>query len=64
MRATLVALIYFGSFPAIGLVAKRVIDGWAARRDIDLAEVQAQAGPRRGKRSVFLLGCWREEGPD
>ena len=28
----------------------------------DLADVQAQAGPKRGKRKVFLLGIWREEG--
>jgi hypothetical protein len=34
------------------------------RRNLDLSEIQAQAGPRRGKRRVFLLGFWRDEGPD
>jgi hypothetical protein len=31
--------------------------------DRDLAEIQAQAGPDR-RRRVFLLGIWRNEGPD
>ena len=48
----------------IGIIAKVVISRWMARHDVELSEVQAQAGPRRGKRRVFLLGFWREEGPD
>jgi hypothetical protein len=61
MRALVTALIYFGSFLAIGLIAKLVISRWMARRDLDLADIQAQAGPNRRKRRVFLLGFWRDE---
>jgi hypothetical protein len=61
MRALVTALIYFGSFLTIGVIAKLAVTRWMVRRDIDLAEIQAQAGPNRGKRRVFLLGFWREE---
>jgi hypothetical protein len=64
MRALMTAVIYFGSFLALGSIAKIVVSRWMRRRDLDLSEIQAQAGPRRGKRSVFLLGFWRNEGPD
>jgi flagellar biosynthesis/type III secretory pathway M-ring protein FliF/YscJ len=64
MRALMTAIIYFGSFLGIGVIAKTVVSRFTRRRDIDLAEVQAQAGPRRGRRQVFLLGFWRHEGPD
>jgi hypothetical protein len=64
MRALVTAFIYFGSFLAIGLIAKLLVARWMVRRDLDLPEIQAQAGPRRGKRRVFLLGFWRDEGPD
>jgi hypothetical protein len=64
MRALVTAFIYFGSFLAIGLIAKLLVGRWMVRRDLDLPEIQAQAGPRRGKRRVFLLGFWRDEGPD
>jgi hypothetical protein len=57
-------VIYFGSFLGIGTIAKVVVSRLMRRRDLDLAEIQAQAGPRRGKRHAFLLGFWREEGPD
>jgi hypothetical protein len=61
MRALLIALLYFGSFLAIGLIAKVMIDKWMVRRSLDLADIQAQAGPNRRKRRVFLLGFWRDE---
>jgi len=64
MRALATAIIYFGSFLAIGLIAKLAIGRWMGRRNLDLPGIQAQAGPRRGKRRVFLLGFWRDEGPD
>jgi hypothetical protein len=64
MRALGTAFIYFGSFLAIGLIAKVVIGRWMTRRNLDLSDVQGLAGPRRGKRRVFLLGFWRDEGPD
>jgi hypothetical protein len=61
MRALVTGLIYFGSFLAIGTIAKLVIDKWMARRSLDLADIQAQAGPNRRRRRVFLLGFWRDE---
>jgi hypothetical protein len=64
MRALVTAVIYFGSFLAIGLIAKVVTSRWMHRRNLDLSEIQAQVGPRRSKRRVFLLGFWRDEGPD
>jgi hypothetical protein len=64
MRAIIVAVIYFGSFVALGSIAKIALARWMRRRDLDLVEVQAQAGAHRGKRRVFLLGFWRDEGPD
>jgi hypothetical protein len=64
MRALVTAVVYFGSFLAIGLIAKLVIGRWMNRRNLDLSEIHAQVGPRRGKRRIFLLGFWREEGPD
>ena len=64
MRALVTAVVYFGSFLAIGLTAKLVVGRWMNRRNLDLSEIQAQVGPRRGKRRIFLLGFWRDEGPD
>jgi hypothetical protein len=31
------------------------------RRDVDLSDVQAQAGQNRRARKVFLFGAWRNE---
>jgi hypothetical protein len=64
MSALAAAIVYFGTFLAIGIVARLAIGRWINRRDIDLADIQAQAGPNRAKRRVFLLGFWRDEGPD
>ena len=64
MRALMTAVIYFGSFLTIGVIAKILVSRFMSRRDIDLAEIQAQARPRHSKRRVFLLGAWRDEGPD
>jgi hypothetical protein len=61
MWALVVAIIYFGSFIAVGIMAKIALDKLMARTGADLADVQAQAGPNRKKRSVFLLGVWRDE---
>jgi hypothetical protein len=60
--AVVVAVIYFGSFIAIGFVAKHVLDKTMRRSSETLEEIHAQAGPNRGKRTVFLLGVWRREG--
>jgi len=56
MRAFLVAALYFGSFIAIGLIAKLALG-----RDTDLTDIQSQAGPNRRKHKGFLLGAWRNE---
>jgi hypothetical protein len=64
MSALETAIVYFGTFLAIGLVLRLAIGSWVKPRNLDLAELQAQAGPNRGKRRVFLLGFWRDEGPD
>ena len=57
MRALVVGFIYFGTFIAIGLVAR----WWMRRNGVDLSDVQRQAGPNRGKPKLFLLGFWRSE---
>jgi hypothetical protein len=62
MWAVTVAVIYFGSFIAIGIIAKIVLGKLMTRTGADLADVQALAGPNRRKRKVFLLGIWRQEG--
>jgi len=59
MRALLVAALYFGSFLAIGLIAKLAADHFG--RDTDLTDIQSQAGPNRRKHKAFLLGAWRNE---
>ena len=57
-----VAVIYFGSFLVLGIVAKIALRRLMDHTGADLADVQAQAGPNRRKRTVFLLGAWRKEG--
>ena len=57
MRARATGLIYFGLFLAIGFAVRR----WMRRRDVDLSNVQKQAGPNRRPRKDFLLGAWRWE---
>jgi hypothetical protein len=59
--AIVVAIIYFGSFIAIGLAARIVLGRLMRQSSETLAEIHAQAGPRRDKRTVFLLGAWRSE---
>jgi hypothetical protein len=61
MRAMLTATIYFGSFLAIGLIARVAARRWMDRSGTNLSDLQAQAGPNRGKRRAFLLGAWRNE---
>jgi hypothetical protein len=61
MRAMLTAIIYFGSFLAIGLIARVAAARWMNHSGTDLTDLHAQAGPNRGKRKAFLLGAWRNE---
>jgi hypothetical protein len=62
MWALTVAVIYVGSFLAIGIIARIALRKLMERTGADLTDVQAQAGPNRRKRRVFLLGAWRDEG--
>jgi len=64
MPALETALIYFGSFLALGVIAKLAVGRWMSRKDLDPSPVRAQMGLPRGRRRLFLLGFWREEGPD
>jgi len=61
MSALDVAIIYFGTFLGIGWVAKILIDYWMGNHGVDLDDVQGQAGSKRPKRRMFLLGSWRWE---
>jgi hypothetical protein len=61
VRALVTAVIYFGTFLTIGFIARLLIDRWVGQKGVDLSDVQAQAGQNRRKRSVFLLGAWRNE---
>jgi hypothetical protein len=64
VSALTIAAIYFGSFLAVGLIARLVVRRWLNLRDIDLSEIRTQLGPNRRKSSRFLLGIWRKEDPD
>ena len=57
MRALLTLVIYVMPFLIIGIAAKLLMK----RRGVDLSDVQAQEGPNRKARKVFLLGAWRDE---
>jgi hypothetical protein len=59
--AVTVATIYFGSFVVIGWLARLLLGRLMARSGADLEDVHALAGLKRGKRTVFLLGVWRQE---
>jgi hypothetical protein len=61
VRAFLTASIYFGSFLAIGLLAKLAARRWIDQAGAGLTDVQAQAGTNRRKHKAFLLGAWRNE---
>ena len=61
MWALVVAVIYLGSFLAIGIIARIALGKLMRQTGVDLTDVQAQAGSNRGKRRVFLLGFWRDE---
>ncbi len=61
MTALTTALIYFGSFIAIAAAVKFALARWSAQKDIDLSDIQTQAGPNRRPRRRFLLGVWRSE---
>jgi hypothetical protein len=57
MKALETFAIYVTPFLILGAVAKLLSKRYA----VDLTDVQAQAGPKRRPRSVFLLGSWRSE---
>jgi hypothetical protein len=62
MTALANAAIYFGSFVAIGAAALWLAKHRLGHGDLDLGRLQEQLEPRRGKRRMFLLGAWRDEG--
>ena len=47
MWALVVAVIYLGSFLAIGIIAKVALGKLMRQTGVDLADVQAQAGSNR-----------------
>lgn len=57
MRAVETFVIYVTPFLIIGVAAKLLMK----RKGVDLSDVQAQAGPNRRARKMFLLGAWRNE---
>ena len=57
MRALETFVIYVAPFLIIGIAVKLLMK----RKGVDLSDVQAQAGPNRRARKVFLLGAWRNE---
>ncbi len=57
MHALRTLAIYVTPFLIIGIAVKLLMK----RRSVDLSDVQAQAGPNRKARKVFLLGAWRRE---
>ena len=58
MRALETFAIYVTPFLVLGGVAKFLMMN---RRAVDLVDMQAQAGPKRRPRRLFLLGSWRSE---
>ncbi len=61
MQALMTAILYLGTFLAIGWAVKRLLDRWMSHSGADLDDVHGQASAGRGKRRVFLLGFWRTE---
>jgi hypothetical protein len=59
MNALTTAIIYFGTFLVLGVAVRFLVRRRMA--DVDLKDLQDQAGPNRQRR-VFLLGGWRSEG--
>ena len=57
MHALGTLAIYLIPFLIIGIAVKLLMK----RRSVDLSDVQAQAGPNRKARKMFLLGAWRRE---
>jgi len=56
MRALLTAVIYLGSFLAIGLIAKMAARRWIDGSGTNLTDLQAQVGTKRRKHKAFLFG--------
>jgi hypothetical protein len=61
MSALGVAIVYFGTFLAVGWGAKTLLDRAMRQHGADLDDVQRQAGDQRRPREMFLLGAWRKE---
>jgi len=59
MKALLVAFIYLAPFIIIGVIVKMIMK--QRMKGSDLNDIQEMAGANRRKRSLFLLGSWRNE---
>jgi hypothetical protein len=57
MRALETFAIYATPFLILGALIRIMMRRYA----VDLADMQAQAGPKRRAHRVFLLGSWRTE---
>jgi hypothetical protein len=60
MRALLTAVIYFGSFLAIGLIAKMAARRWIDGSGTNLTDLRVKLAPRR-KLKAFLWALGGEE---
>jgi hypothetical protein len=58
MRALVTAVIYFGSFLALGFFVKRALDRWTARHGANLHDAQGEGGDQKHQGKRFLLGAW------
>jgi len=56
LYALLTAAIYIVPFLALAIAARI----WLGRRSVSLSDADAEANPNRKRRSVFLLGVWRD----
>jgi hypothetical protein len=61
MQAALTAALYFGSFLAIGLLARLAARRWIDRGGTSLDDIRAEGSGSRQKSRGFLLGSWRNE---
>ncbi len=58
MHALETLLIYLTPFLVVGIAARLMMK----RHNVELSDIQQQAGANRRPRKVFLLGSWRREG--
>ena len=62
MGASLTALIYFGTFLVIGVIAKRLLDRLMVKRDLDLARGAGAGRAKPWQASSLLAGDVAQRG--